>query len=208
MKEQNEKKISIVDYFFYILFIIFFIAIIYYFRLSNIALGLSCLAILIAIIIYFRTGQILDRIEQNMNKLIDDTITARENKVQELIKEFTEKKFKFISKPSGIISPDIIFKKNDKVIPVEIKIYPKKLILNDLIDKLRKQMYNYMNRFDTDNSILILYAPDITKKAYKELTKPFDDGKIIIVKFFTRNQIGISEKDIVKQIDEYLKKSN
>ncbi|MFX0182933.1 MAG: hypothetical protein ACFE95_07615 [Candidatus Hodarchaeota archaeon] len=144
-------------------------------------LFLAVLAIFLAIYFYFKTNEILNKIDDNVNQIVE-ALSTKEKKKIEIFETFKASNIEVEREPKiGLTRPDFIIKKDTKKIPVEVKNYPKRVISNELIDKLRKQMYEYMTAAKSDIAYLIIFAPEVTDIAYEKLGKEFYDGKKIQV---------------------------
>ncbi len=85
-----------------------------------------------------------------------------------------------ISIKGTIIRPDFVIFIKNKRIPIELKIYPKRIALpisKQRIDIIKNQMKRYMDALIVSESILIIWNPEITPRAKEKLERI--DNKII-----------------------------
>jgi len=85
-----------------------------------------------------------------------------------------------ISIKGSIIRPDFVIFVENKRIPIELKVFPKRIVLpisKDRIEKIKIQMKRYMDVLLVSESILIIWNPEITLKAQEKLERV--DNKMI-----------------------------
>jgi hypothetical protein len=73
--------------------------------------------------------------------------------------------------------PDYSIQMKNKNIPVEIKTYILNITIDaskELIQRLNNSMVRYLEKYNSDTSLLIIWNPGITQSAYTEIYRIFD----------------------------------
>jgi hypothetical protein len=99
----------------------------------------------------------------------NDTMFLVKTIIEEIKNQFPNLYSGTIHDDKKIIEVDVIFELPDKLIPVEIKRYPKRLIGNHVPRKLIESMKFIMQQTSTNEALLIIMNPGIRKDAYKIL---------------------------------------
>jgi len=76
---------------------------------------------------------------------------------------------------------DFVLDTKDGYIPIEVKVYPKRIIGNNLPYKLREMMKSLTNLINANTALLVVLNPGITAKAKEIIQKPDDDIRIDIL---------------------------
>lgn len=88
-----------------------------------------------------------------------------------------------------IIRPDFVaIKKDEKIIPIEVKYYMKRVVGNELPSKLVNQMKKYMDNMNIDESILII-SSEVTPEALKLFKELSGKNKIHIIVGHTKEEL-------------------
>lgn len=94
-------------------------------------------------------------------------------------------------------SVDIIIENRDGDIPIELKVYPKRIIDNNLPPKLAKQMNYIMRIMRTNESVLIILSPSIEKRAKDRIETMLLTKKIKLIH-------GKNIDEIISEFRKYL----
>jgi|WetSurMetagenome_2_1015567.scaffolds.fasta_scaffold146973_1 hypothetical protein len=89
-----------------------------------------------------------------------------------------------------------IYFKNERV-PIELKVYQKRVIDNQLIPKLRKQAERILKNNDIQEYLLIILNTAITRRAKEELEAPINNKRLIVIQ---SNSLGDIEEYLVKYL--------
>jgi len=76
---------------------------------------------------------------------------------------------------------DFVLDTEDGPIPIEVKVYPKRIINNNLPHKLRSTMRMLANLLNANTALLVVLNPGITSEAKEIIQKPDDDIRIDIL---------------------------
>lgn len=97
---------------------------------------------------------------------------------------------------------DFIIKLEDIKIPVELKVYPKRIIANNLVKRIAKQLNRLMKMLGTNISILIIKNPGITEEA-KNIIMDETQRKTIIVQGKSIEEIKNKFMKIIEDLKKY-----
>ena len=84
---------------------------------------------------------------------------------------------------------DYILETKDGPVPIELKVYPKRIISNNLPGKLRDRMKNIMDLSEASSSILIILNPEITNRAKTMIQET--NRKIVIIQDKNKEKLRI-----------------
>lgn len=115
-------------------------------------------------------------------KFRDETSSLLKMIVSEIKKYFPDTGSGFIEYLGGGKQIDFLIQLPEKIIPIEVKKYPKKIIANHLPNELAKTMNFLMGQVGTDESALIIMNPGISQDATKILIRQCYPNKLHIIK--------------------------
>ncbi|MCX6665610.1 MAG: hypothetical protein NT038_06065 [Euryarchaeota archaeon] len=141
----------------------------------------------------------IDRIFTSPEFLEKNEISINHKELEKLVDEILIKLNIRFTKNFRVddFSYDYIIYFNEKKVPMELKVYPKRIIDNQLVQKLRSQIFYIMSKTDIMEFVLIILNPGITNRAREELESHIENRPIYIIQSDFLNDI---ENDLIKYL--------